>query len=124
MPVLAKDGFKYVELFGPHATPNRDFPNVPGHVANPENPPVFDAISVRAKEAGAEVALATDPDCDRIGCAAAFAKGSPWHTLTGNQLCAVGGLCVGDGPEVGPDFAAAFLVETLVTARIVQPRRR
>ena len=29
--------------------PDGDFPNVPGHVANPENPPVFDAIIVRAQ---------------------------------------------------------------------------
>ena len=32
-PVLAEDGFKDVELFGPHAKPDGDFPNVPGHVA-------------------------------------------------------------------------------------------
>ena len=80
-----------VEVFGPHAKPDGDFPNVPGHVANPENPQVFDAIIARAKEAGADLALATDPDCDRIGCAAplTFAKDAPWHTLTGNQIGAL-----------------------------------
>ena len=50
--------------------PDGDFPNVPGHVANPENPAVFDSIIVRGREVGADVTLATDPDCDRIGCAA------------------------------------------------------
>ncbi len=49
MPVLAADGFKEVEVFGPHAKPDGDFPNVPGHVANPENPQVFDAIIERAQ---------------------------------------------------------------------------
>src|SRR3954447_6018986 len=44
LPVLAEDGFKSVELFGPHSKPDGDFPNVPGHVANPENPQVFDLI--------------------------------------------------------------------------------
>src|SRR6476469_1719503 len=51
-PVLAKNDFADVEVFGPHATPDGDFPNVPGHVSNPENPRVFDAIIVRAKEVG------------------------------------------------------------------------
>jgi phosphoglucomutase/phosphomannomutase len=69
-PVLAADGFTNVEIFGPHAKPDGDFPNVPGHVANPENPQIFDAIIERAKSTGADLALATDPDCDRIGCAA------------------------------------------------------
>ena len=70
VPVLDADGFTQVEVFGPHAKPDGDFPNVPGHVANPENAQVFDAIIERAKSTGADLALATDPDCDRIGCAA------------------------------------------------------
>ena len=67
LPALAADGFSDVELFGPHAEPNGDFPNVPGHVSNPENPRVFDAIIERAKQTGADLVLASDPDCDRIG---------------------------------------------------------
>ncbi len=70
LPVLAADGFANVELFGPHAQPDGDFPNVPGHVSNPENPRVFDIIIDRAKAAKADLVLATDPDCDRIGLAA------------------------------------------------------
>ncbi len=50
MPVLVADGFTDVEVFEPHAKPDGDFPNVPGHVANPENPAVFDSIIVRAKK--------------------------------------------------------------------------
>ena len=49
---------------------NRDFPNVPDHVANPEQPAVFDAIIERGQAVGADLILATDPDCDRLGCAA------------------------------------------------------
>ena len=45
-------------------------PTCPGHVANPENPAVFDAMIVRGSEIGADLILATDPDCDRLGCAA------------------------------------------------------
>ncbi len=50
-PALEADGFKEVEVFGPHATPDGDFPNVPGHVANPENTAVFDAM-IEARQSG------------------------------------------------------------------------
>ena len=67
---LEADGFADVEIYGPHAEPNGDFPNVPDHVSNPENSAVFDAIIKRAQEVGADLIMATDPDCDRLGCAA------------------------------------------------------
>jgi phosphomannomutase len=70
VPALAADGFADVEVFGPHAEPNGDFPNVPGHISNPENSAVFDAIIARGRQARADLILATDPDCDRIGLAA------------------------------------------------------
>ena len=80
-----------MEVFGPHAAPDPDFTNVPGHVSNPENPAVFDAIIERAKQVGADLILATDPDCDRLGCAAPVdaAPGRRWATLTGNQIGAL-----------------------------------
>jgi phosphoglucomutase/phosphomannomutase len=123
LPVLAADGFTDVELFGPHATPDGDFPNVPGHVANPENPPVFDAIIKRALESGADIALATDPDCDRIGCAAPikFSAGSPWHTFTGNQLCALlTDFVLENGRNAGRLTSQNFIVQTLVTTQLVR----
>ncbi|HZZ28645.1 MAG TPA: phospho-sugar mutase [Pirellulales bacterium] len=70
LPILQADGFQNIEVFQPHATPDGDFPNVPNHVANPENPAVFDALIEHAKTTGAEIVLASDPDADRIGCAA------------------------------------------------------
>ena len=48
-PVLDAAGFKDVEVFGPHAAPDPDFTNVPGHVANPENAVVFDAMIARGQ---------------------------------------------------------------------------
>src|SRR3954468_20426804 len=123
IPVLAEDGFKSVELFGPHSKPDGDFPNVPGHVANPENPQVFDSIIVRAKEVGADVTLATDPDCDRIGCAAPLRlkNDSPWHTLTGNQLCALlADFVLENRKQTGTLSAQHFIATTLVTTQMVR----
>lgn len=121
LPVLAKAGFKDVELFGPHAEPNGDFPNVPGHVSNPENPPVFDSIIERAKAIGADVILATDPDADRLGAAAPLVKGGPWQTFTGNQL---GALlteyvleCRRAARTLSPEH---YVVKTLVTTEMIR----
>jgi phosphomannomutase len=123
LPVLAADGFTDVELFGLHAKPDGDFPNVPGHVANPENPAVFDAIIERAREIGADVALATDPDCDRIGCAAPlkYSPNAPWHTLTGNQLCALlADFVLENRRAAGRLTSQNFIVQTLVTTQLVR----
>ena len=123
VPVMQKDGFKEVEVFGPHAKPDGDFPNVPGHVSNPENPQVFDAIIARAKEAGADLALATDPDCDRIGCAAplTFAKGSEWNTLTGNQIGALlADYVLENWKQAGKLTPQNFIIITLVTTQMIR----
>ena len=46
-----------------------------------------------AMASGDDLVLASDPDGDRLGVAAPLARspGSPWKTLTGNQLSAL--LC-------------------------------
>lgn len=123
VPVLERDGFRDVEVFGPHAKPDGDFPNVPGHVSNPENPRVFDMIITRAKEAGADLALATDPDCDRIGCAAplTFAKDSPWQTLTGNQIGALlADYVLENWKAAGRLTPRHLIVITLVTTQFIR----
>jgi phosphoglucomutase/phosphomannomutase len=91
VPALVADGFRDVEIYLPHRTPDGDFPNVPGHVSNPENPDVFTMLISRAIPAGADLVLATDPDCDRMGCAAPVSKyrKNLWSTFTGNQLSAL-----------------------------------
>ena len=48
-------------------TPDGDFPNVPGHVANPEIPKTLERRDPRGPSRGADLVLASDPDADRIG---------------------------------------------------------
>lgn len=122
MPLLERDGFKNVELFGPHAEHNGDFPNVPGHVSNPENPPVFDSMVARAKETGAEIVMATDPDADRVGVATPLTfGGSEWRTLTGNQI----GVLLADyvlerRKAAGSLSPQHYVVKTLVTTEMIR----
>jgi phosphoglucomutase/phosphomannomutase len=122
LPVLAADGFRDVELFAEHAQPDGDFPNVPNHVANPENPAVFDIIIDRARTTRADIVLATDPDCDRLGVAASSswdASGS-W-TFTGNQI---GALLVDyvleQRQKAGTLTASHYVVKTLVTTEMIR----
>ena len=91
LPVLQEAGFQNVRLYGPQAEPNGDFPNVPGHVANPENPEVLTGAIEEARNRHDDVVMASDPDCDRLGAAAALGpkKDSDWKTFTGNQLGAL-----------------------------------
>jgi phosphomannomutase len=123
VPALKADGFTDIEIYAPHREPNGDFPNVPGHVSNPENAAVFDAIIERAKVAKADVALATDPDCDRLGCAAPRTKDNTgsWGTFTGNQLSALLTDYVCESrKKAGRLTKDRFLVTTLVTTPMVR----
>jgi phosphomannomutase len=123
LPALAADGFQDVELFAPHANPDGDFPNVPGHVANPENPAVFDIIIDRAKQTGADLILATDPDCDRLGAAAPLTAkpNSAWKPFTGNQLAALlAEYVLSARKQAGTLSPQHYVVKTLVTTEMVR----
>jgi phosphoglucomutase len=121
--ILRRDGFQNVEIFPAHSEPNGDFPNVPGHISNPENPRVFDAMIEYARAHGADLALATDPDCDRMGCAAPIRTEpkSPWKTLNGNQLGALlTDFVLRRAQEEGKITPESFVVKTLVTTELIR----
>ncbi len=122
-PVLEADDFADVDVFALHAEPNGDFPNVPGNVSNPENPAVFDAIIAEAQQTGAELVLASDPDCDRIGAATpvSTAPDAPWATFTGNQIAALLTEYVLDArQQAGSLTSDHYVVKTLVTTELVR----
>jgi phosphoglucomutase/phosphomannomutase len=121
--LLKAAGFENVVVYGPHATPDGDFPNVPGHVSNPENPAVFDAIVVEAQKLGADLVLATDPDCDRMGCSAplTLSPGSPWGTINGNQIGALlTDFVLAKRKSLGELPSDAYVIKTLVTTEMIR----
>lgn len=121
LPVLEAAGFHDVELFGPHAQPDGDFPNVPDHVANPENPKTFDTMIARAQEIGADVVISTDPDADRLGCAAPLVSGGRWQTFTGNQIGALLTDHLLQGRKYSGNLSPrCYVVKTLVTSEMVR----
>ncbi len=122
-PALEADGFRDVEIFALHATPDGDFPNVPNHVANPENKAVFDSIIVRGRESQADAILVSDPDCDRLGLAAPVttAADAPWATMTGNQIGALLTEYLLDRwQRAGRITPEHYIVKTLVTSELAR----
>lgn len=83
-PVLTKAGFDVV-LDPTQSTFDGGFPNVPFRIPNPEVPSAMQSVIATARAHGCDMALATDPDADRLGLAVPDSQGN-WRCLTGNQI--------------------------------------
>jgi phosphoglucomutase/phosphomannomutase len=120
---LLKAGFTKLNVLASQRTPDGDFPNVPGHVSNPEIPKTLNLAIEEARKTGADLVLASDPDADRIGVALPV-TGEPsgeWTTLDGNQIGALLAAFVmkqtSDLGRLRPDH---YLVTTLVSTEMVR----
>lgn len=83
---LKNAGFENVTIVPEQADPNGDFPTV--KLPNPEDPEALAMGIALAKEQGADVVIAVDPDADRMGTAVRQPSGE-YQLLTGNQIGAV-----------------------------------
>ena len=121
--LLTEIGFNDLEIYERHREPSGDFPNVPGNVSNPENTAVFTEIIERAQITGAELIMASDPDCDRLGAAAPITMDPTgnWGTFNGNQLAVL--LCdfvLSKRKELETLDSANYIVTTLVTTQMMR----
>jgi len=80
--VLKYIGLKNLQIVPEQAKPDGNFPTCP--YPNPEEPKALDLGAKWCQKTDADLLLATDPDCDRIGVAAK--KGRYYQRLTGNQV--------------------------------------
>ncbi|MFT4110496.1 phospho-sugar mutase, partial [Propionicimonas sp.] len=83
--VVEAAGFGQPHRVAAQIEPDPAFPTVP--FPNPEEPGAIDLALALAREVGADVAIANDPDADR--CAAAAVVGGAWRMLTGDELGAL-----------------------------------
>lgn len=120
---LSAAGFKKVNILASQRTPDGDFPNVPGHVSNPENPRALDAAIAEARATGADLVLASDPDADRIGVGLP-ATGDPkgeWITLDGNQIgVLIAAFVMKEMEAAGRLRSDHYLVTTLVSSQMAR----
>ncbi len=115
-PLLREKTYVDLTVVEAQMEPDPDFSTV--QVPNPEEEQAFRLALAIARQEGADLVLATDPDCDRAGCAVRRAGGD-YTLLTGNQ---VGALLLeyllsrlktrGELPENG------VLVTTVVTGKL------
>jgi phosphomannomutase len=108
---LRRSGFNHVHVVEEQAEPDPDFPTVP--FPNPELPGVLDLLRARSAAVGADLALAHDPDADRL----AVLVGD--RQLSGDEL----GILLADevlrhtpGP-VATTFVSSSVLELLAQRR-------
>lgn len=83
---LALYGFTNVHTVTEQSVPDGNFPTV--HSPNPEEPDALSMAVALAKDKGAELVMATDPDGDRLGVAVRKPTGE-FVLLNGNQTGAL-----------------------------------
>ncbi|MEL7609238.1 MAG: phospho-sugar mutase [Bacillota bacterium] len=81
--LLRRVGFTNVNVVEAQEKPDSSFPTVAA--PNPEDPKAFSLAFELADAVGADAAVATDPDADRMGLAVRGAGGQ-FRVLTGNQI--------------------------------------
>ncbi|WP_434310117.1 phospho-sugar mutase [Hominifimenecus sp. rT4P-3] len=114
--ILAEVGFPHVTVVPEQELPNGDFPTV--SYPNPEAAEAFTLALALAKEQGADLVLATDPDADRLGVYVKDAKGE-YRCLTGNMSgCLLADYEIGQWKEQKGLPSDGTLVKTIVTTNM------
>jgi phosphomannomutase len=107
----------HVHSVAEQAEPDASFPTVA--FPNPEEPGAMDRVLALASATGAELAIANDPDADRLALGARGADGM--HMLSGNEL----GVLLADyllthAPQDGNNLVVSTIVSTPLIGRIAQ----
>jgi phosphoglucomutase/phosphomannomutase len=87
LEVLTKQGFRVTSV-EEQQSPDGQFPNVT-QSPNPEVPPSLDRAEKVARSIQADIALATDPDADRLGGLSATGTPGTYAFLSGNSIAAM-----------------------------------
>ncbi len=115
---LANYGFTNIIHVPEQDITSGDFPTVES--PNPENPPAMAMAIAKAKEVGADLVMASDPDADRIGCVMRDAKGE-YVLINGNQIVMILlYYLMTRNAELGKLTGKEFIVKTIVTTETIK----
>ncbi len=114
---LKQAGFTNVYHVDAQDVSDGNFPTVAS--PNPEEPTAMKMVMDRANEVGADIALGTDPDADRVGCAVRNDRGE-MVLLTGNQTATlITSYALARWSELGKIDGKQYLVKTIVTTDLM-----
>lgn len=109
--VFHKAGFAPPILVPAQAAPDPDFPTVP--FPNPEEPGAIDLALETARNFGADLVIANDPDADRCAAAVNDPQGG-WRMLRGDEL---GALL---GEYIASKSSGGILANSIVSSSILE----
>ena len=110
---LRRGGFDDVHVVPEQAEPDPDFPTVA--FPNPEEPGALDLALALAREVGADLVLANDPDGDRI--AVAIPVDGTWRALSGDEVGCLLGAAALDA-ATGPCTVGTTVVSSQLLGRM------
>lgn len=98
--------------------PSGDFPTAAS--PNPENPPAMAMAIAKAKEVGADLVMASDPDADRIGVVVREPNGE-YALINGNQIVMILlYYLMTRNAELGRLTGKEYIVKTIVTTETIK----
>ena len=114
---LGRIGFKNVFKVAEQEVNDGNFPTVVS--PNPEEPTAMKMVMELADKVGADIALGTDPDADRVGCAVRGGDGS-LVLLNGNQTAAlITNYMLTRWAEEGRLDGGQYVIKTIVTTELM-----
>ncbi|MBN2177736.1 MAG: phospho-sugar mutase [Demequinaceae bacterium] len=119
LAVLEAAGFTRVHPVDAQFDPDPDFPTVP--FPNPEEPGAMDLVLNLAREAGATLAVALDPDADR--CAWGVPIDGTWRTLTGDESGGLLGEWIAGRLQAGESLPGVVHDADTLASTVVSSRR-
>ncbi|MGH9319857.1 MAG: phospho-sugar mutase [Vicinamibacteria bacterium] len=112
LDAMASRGFRRVHPVPEQAEPDPDFPTV--SFPNPEEPGALDRVLDVARENDCDIALANDPDADRLGAAVRRGPGD-YVPINGNEL----GILLGHHVLSHTREKKPFVISTIVSSRML-----
>ncbi|MBD5214162.1 MAG: phospho-sugar mutase [Bacteroidales bacterium] len=115
---LRNYGFTNIINVPEQDVPSGDFPTVDS--PNPENPSAMAMAIAKAKEVGADLVVASDPDADRIGCVIRNNAGE-YVLINGNQIVMILlNYLMTRNAELGKLTGNEYIVKTIVTTETIK----
>ena len=115
--IFDRIGLKTVTVVPEQELPNGNFPTAP--YPNPEIRQSFECAMALAKTVPADLLLATDPDCDRVGIA--VKDGDDFTLLSGNEVgCLLLNYILSSRKAEGTLPANPVAVSTVVSSKMTQ----